>query len=289
MNASGNNKRVAIITGTSTGIGFDAARYLIERGWMIFGSVRNHDDAADVRRRLGERFHPLLFDVTDLPAIKRAAAGVQEQLAGSRLNGLINNAGIAVHGPLELLPFDEIRRQFEVNVLGVIAVIQAFIPLLLEPGGRIINVSSVSGQIAYPFFGPYAGSKFALEAISDSLRRELMVRGVDVIVIEPGSVQTPIWEKAENDKVSDRFSESIYGSSLHKLEETIRKTADRGMPVELVSRTIFKALTTRAPRPRYALPNSWFLRWFAPRYLPSRLVDHVIGYRLGLHRKDQIE
>ncbi len=282
-------KPIALITGTSTGIGLDAARYLIERGWLVFGSVRRPADGEAVRGQLGAAFRPVLFDVTDHEAINRAAGQIGEETGGRPLQALINNAGIAVNGPLESLPMADLRRQMEVNFFGVIAVTQAFIPLLAQPGGRIINMSSVSGQIGFPFFGPYAGSKFALEGISDVLRRELTARGIHVIVIEPGSVETPIWSKGEEVEAIVGRSAPVYSRALHRLAASIQNTVARAMPVERVSETIYRALTSPAPRARYALPNRWLTGWFAPRYLPTRWIDRQITRSLGLIPSDHAD
>ncbi|MDJ0751962.1 MAG: SDR family oxidoreductase [Ardenticatenaceae bacterium] len=271
-----------LITGTSSGIGYDASRYLIASGYRVFGSLRKAADGERVRQELGEQFNPLIFDVTDEAAIRQAAETVKERLKGQPLHGLVNNAGIAVAGPLEHLPLADLRQQFEVNTIGVVGVTQAFLPLLAQPGGRIINISSVSGKIAFPFFGPYAGSKFALEAISASWRRELLLRGIDVIIIGPGSVKTPIWEKAAEHNVPSRYQDTIYREALEALGETVTQSAASGMPVEIISKTILKALTVKRPKTRYALPNSWLSGWLAPLYLPARLIDRVVGKSLKL-------
>jgi NAD(P)-dependent dehydrogenase (short-subunit alcohol dehydrogenase family) len=192
-----------VITGVSTGIGWGVTKLLIERGCRVFGSVRREEDAERLRREFGEPFIPLFFDVTQEEKVHAAAEQVRAQLNGETLFGLINNAGIAVGGPLMHLPTDEFRHQLEVNLVGVLIVTKAFLPLLGADRslrgrpGRILNISSVSGKIGYPFMGPYAASKHGLEGFSESLRRELMLYGIDVIIIGPGSVATAIWDKAE--------------------------------------------------------------------------------------------
>ncbi|MBA4210573.1 MAG: oxidoreductase, partial [Parvibaculum sp.] len=197
-----------VVTGVSTGIGNAAARVLAKKGFRVFGSVRKEADAAALKKDLGESFVPLVFDVTDEAGVARAAAEVRAALGGEKLAGLVNNAGIAVSGPLIDLDPDEFRKQMEVNVTGPFLVTQAFAPLLGtdralkgEPG-RIVNISSVAGIRAMPFLGPYAASKFALEGFSEALRRELMMFGIDVVVIGPGPVKTAIWDKAEEIDIS---------------------------------------------------------------------------------------
>ena len=196
-------KRAVVITGASTGIGEACVRLLVERDFLVFGSVRTAADAERLKAQFGENYAPLFFDVTDGDAVARAAVAVEDRLQGGTLAGLVNNAGMAVAGPLLHVPVEELRRQLEVNVIGQIRVTQAFAPLLGarasqgEPPGRIVNMSSVAGRMVGPLMGPYSASKFALEAMSDALRRELAVYGIAVVVIEPGMIATPIWDKAE--------------------------------------------------------------------------------------------
>jgi len=185
-----------VVTGASTGIGKSTAKVLLDHGFMVFGSVRKEADGAGLRAEFGENFSPLIFDVTDEDAIRAGAASVADALGQNTLAGLVNNAGIAVAGPLEHVPIEQFRYQIEVNVLGVFSVTQAFLPLLgtdrTRQGtpGRIVNISSVAGKMAAPFIGPYAASKHALEGMSASLRRELMIYGIDVVIIGPGAVAT---------------------------------------------------------------------------------------------------
>lgn len=279
-----------VITGVSSGIGYAAALELAGRGYHVFGSVRREGDAARLQAALGERFTPLLFDVTDADAIGRAAEQVATALGSGGLAGLVNNAGIAVSGPLMHVRPDDVRRQFEVNVVGVVAVTQAFLPLLGarpnpgHPPGRIVNVGSVSGRIAYPFIGPYAASKHALEALSDSLRRELLLFGVDVILIEPGSVVTPIWDKAEQEDYS-HYMDTAYGPILRRFSKAAVRRGRNGMPVERVARTIAAALEHPRPRARYPLINHRISGWWLPRFLPARWFDRIVARMLGVGTK----
>ncbi len=284
-----------VITGVSSGIGYAAAEEFVRRGYRVFGSVRNVEDGVRMAAALGERFSALLFDVTDAPAIARAATQVEEALspfaAGENgLTGLINNAGISIGGPAMHLPVDAFRRQFEVNLFGVIRVTQAFLPLLgarhdsPHPPGRIVNISSVSGKIAYPFLAPYAASKYALEAFSDSLRRELMLYGVDVIVVEPGAVKTPIWEKAQQQFLA-YDDETDYDSHLVHMQHITAKSERTAMPVAQVTKVLIKAIEERSPRARYALPNGRVTGWWLPRFAPTRWFDRRIAKRLNLQPK----
>lgn len=268
-----------VVTGASTGIGYDACRYLISKGFSVFGSVRKAADGERLQAKLGDNFTPLQFDVTDYEAIDAAAEQVSLRIGGSGLYGLVNNAGIAVAGPLTEMTMDEFKWQFEVNLFGLMAVTKAFIPLLKLSGrterpGRIVNISSVSGQFSFPFFGAYAASKYGVEAISDALRRELMIYGIDVVVIGPGSVKTPIWDKRGGVDES-KLKRSDYAPQVKMLEEITRQGNENGMPVEKVSETIFTALTHPSPKTRYGLYNDLTQRLI--RFFPVRLVDRQIA------------
>jgi NAD(P)-dependent dehydrogenase (short-subunit alcohol dehydrogenase family) len=281
--------KYVVITGASTGIGYDAARYLIERGFHVFGSVRKQADADRVRAELGEQFTPLLFDVTDGAAIETAVTQVSTKIGRSGLAGLVNNAGVAVAGPLMYLPLAEFRRQMEINLYGQLEVTQKFLPLLgavpnaPHPPGRIVNISSVSGKVVYPFMGPYAASKHALEAISDALRRELLIFGIDVIVIGPGSVQTPIWDKAEELDTAP-YNSTPYKEMMEGMKKVLVRQGKSGIPVEKVSEVIYEALTKEKPKVRYAIARKLLSGWLLPRYLPARIFDNVVAKRLGIKK-----
>ncbi|HSF16938.1 MAG TPA: SDR family oxidoreductase [Vicinamibacteria bacterium] len=265
--------RTVVVTGASSGIGRATARYLHEREFRVFGGVRNEADAAALRE---EGIEPLLLDVTDVESITRAA-----ERAGDEIFGLVNNAGISVAGPLELLPLSDIRRQLEVNVVGQIAVTQAFLAAIRAARGRIINMSSISGRLAPPFLGPYAMSKFALEAFSDSLRRELEPFGVEVVSIEPGAIATPIWEKSiaaaterTRNITDDRWS--LYRDIVGRMVELARTRANSATPVEEVARVVYEALTTKRPRTRYLVGRDARLRGWLAWILPDRALDWLI-------------
>lgn len=281
-----------VITGVSTGIGWATVSVLAREGVHVFASVRTGNDAQRLAAAFGDSVTPLVFDVTDRDAVGRAAAVVRDALDGRTLYGLVNNAGIAVPGPLLHLSTDEIRHQLEVNVLGQITVIQAFAPLLgvdrtlKGSPGRIVNISSISGKMARPFFGPYAASKHALEAISGSLRRELMLYGIDVIIVGPGAVVTPIWSKGKA-STRERFDDTDYAASSRAIQEFTEEMGRTGLPGERIGAVIWKALSSPRPRVRYAVVGRPILDWFIPRLLPARVVDRIIAKRLGLMPLDK--
>lgn len=279
--------RTVVVTGASTGIGLAIARVLAGRGVHVFGSVRREVDADRLRADLGPLFTPLLFDVTDVAAVQAAAPVVTEQLSGRTLWGLVNNAGIAVGGPLIHQPLDEVRRHLEVNVIGALTAVQTFAPLLGTdrsrhgPPGRIVNISSVAGRISAPFLGAYAASKRALEGLSHSLRRELMVYGIDVIIVNPGSVVTPIWDKAEGTDGS-RYAGSGYEPFLKRFLDAALKSGRAGLPPEAVGEVVWTALTATRPRTFYPVLRRRLTNWTIPLMLPARVIDRLIAKRLRM-------
>lgn len=280
--------KTVVITGVSSGIGYDAANTLIRRGYHVFGSVRRSEDAGRLQQEWGDGFTPLLFDVTDQAGIATAVAQVQSALPRPLLSALINNAGIAEPGPLMHQPLDDFRQHLEINVTGVLAVTQAFLPLLgaqlnrADPPGRIINVSSISGRIAYPFLGAYAASKHALEAMSDSLRRELLLYGIDVILIEPGTVKTPIIGKFAAQV--GRYLETDYGRLLQPLAATVAKRESSALPVERVTAVLLHALESSRPKTRYPIPRKKVTGWLLPRWLPDRWLDRLVARQLKMDK-----
>ena len=282
-------KRSVVVTGASTGIGYAVAQLLAREGFHVFAGVRRMDDADRLVEEIGDELTPLVFDVTDPQGVADAARDVGERLANTTLAGLVNNAGIATAGPLLHQPIDEFRRHLEINVVAQVAVIQAFAPLLGAdrarngPPGRIVNMSSVAGRIAAPFLGAYAASKHALEAVSDSLRRELMLYGVDVIVIEPGSVATPIWDKAENADYTPYFR-TEYKDSVSRLRAHALKEGRAGFPPERVAASVLRALVAPKPPTRIPVVPGRLKNWLLPRLLPDRALDALIGKGLGLRR-----
>jgi len=278
-----------VVTGASTGIGWGIAKVLVGKGIRVFGGVRKDADAQRLSKELGPNFVPLVFDVTDVAAVKAAADKAASMLDGTPLLGLVNNAGIAVAGPLLYLDIDEFRHQLEVNVTGQLIVTQAFAPLLI-PGttqkiapGRIVMISSVGGKNASPFVGAYNASKFALEGLSESLRRELMLLGIDVIVVAPGAVATPIWDKAEQVDVS-RYANTPFAKSLDSLRKYMLASGRKGLKPERLGRAVWTALVTAKPKTRYIVtPDK--IENFMVNTLPKRTVDRLIAGRLGLLKK----
>jgi len=278
-----------VVTGASTGIGWGCVKVLTQRGFHVFGSVRKQADADRLSKEFGASFTPLIFDVTDQVAVAAGARAVQAALKGATLAGLVNNAGIANPGPLLHIGIDDFRQQLEVNVTGQLIVTQAFAPLLgASPGtktsapGRIAMMSSVGGKVASPFVGPYNTSKFALEGLSEALRRELMIYGVDVIVIAPGAIATPIWDKADAIDVS-RYANTPYAQALDRVKRYMVELGRKGFPPERIGETVHTALTTASPKTRYVVTPEPFTNWMS-RNLPKRMVDKTVAKRLGLNR-----
>jgi NAD(P)-dependent dehydrogenase (short-subunit alcohol dehydrogenase family) len=278
--------RSVVITGASTGIGWATAKLLLERGFRVFGSVRKQADADRLTSEFGANFTPLLFDVTDEAAVLAAAREVRAALDGETLAGLINNAGIAVAGPVLELSADQFRRQLDVNVIGPIIATQAFGPLLGSdpslkgPRGKIVMISSVAGKNGNPLMSAYAASKFAIEGLSESLRREMMLFGIDVIIIAPGAVKTPIWGKAEEVDVS-AYQNSPFFPALQKIRQFMLQLGENGLPAETIAAAIADALTSANPKVRYQIAPDQ-LRHLMTAILPKRMVDKIIAKRLGL-------
>lgn len=275
-----------VVTGVSTGIGWGITKVLIQHGFRVFGSVRKTQDAERLSKEFGAGFVPLLFDVTDEEGVQAAAQQVREQLNRETLFGLVNNAGIAVPGPLMYLPTDDFRHQLEVNLVSILIVTKAFLPLLGSDcslqgkPGRIINISSVGGKAGGPFLGAYAASKHALEGFSESLRRELMLYGIDVIIIGPGSVATPIWDKAEKADIS-MYAHTEYAEAARRLQKYMIEDGRKGYPPEKVGEVVRDALTASKPRVRYAVVPGNFLSRLIPVLLPKRVLDRIIARNLG--------
>jgi NAD(P)-dependent dehydrogenase (short-subunit alcohol dehydrogenase family) len=269
-----------LVTGASTGIGAACALRLAAKGIRVFAGVRNESDGASLRQRASDTLTPVLIDVTSPDAIALARGTIGDLVGGEGLAGLVNNAGVYFGGPLEFCSVDEVRREFDVNVFGAIAVTQAFLPLLRAARGRIVNVSSISGRIALPFAGPYAASKFALEALSDSLRVELRPWGIRVALVEPGAVDTPIQDKvlATLRKAREAFppeAHELYGPVFGLAEREER----RGIPAERVAEVVEHALFARRPRRRYLVGADARLGSVVRR-LPVGLRDWLIARQL---------
>jgi NAD(P)-dependent dehydrogenase (short-subunit alcohol dehydrogenase family) len=277
-----------VITGASTGIGWATAKLLLDRGFRVFGSVRKQADADRLKGEFGANFIPLLFDVTDEAAVLAAAREVRAALGGETLFGLVNNAGIAVAGPVLELAADEFRRQMDVNVIGPIIATQAFGPLLGADSslkgkpGRIVMISSVAGKNGNPLMSAYSASKHAIEGLSEGLRREMMLFGIDVIIVAPGAVKTPIWAKADEVDIST-YQNSPFLPALERIRKFILKLGENGLPPENIAERIFHALTAASPKVRYQItPDP--MRHLITAVLPKRTVDKIIAKRLGLMR-----
>ena len=278
-----------VITGASSGIGAACARYLDGLGFSVWAGVRRREDGEALARSTSDRVHALMLDVTDPASIAAASRTLAETLPESGLAGLVNNAGISIAGPLELLPLAEVRTQFEVNVIGALAVTQAFLPLLRRARGRIINISSIAGLAATPFLGAYCGSKFALEAMSDALRLELAPWGIAVSLVEPGAVQSQIWERATMSATRTLGgvapeSLALYAQPLSRMQEVMAGAAARAIPADEVARVVARALTVACPRTRYLVGKDARLRAALKWLLPDGAQDRLLAWFLGLSR-----
>jgi NAD(P)-dependent dehydrogenase (short-subunit alcohol dehydrogenase family) len=282
--------RAALVTGASTGIGRATALLLARDGYTVFAGVRREQDGDAVRTEAqgapGD-LEPLLLDVTDPDAIAAAVVAIRDETRGRGIDALVNNAGSAHTGPLEFVELDDVRRQFEVNLIGQLAVTQAMLPMLRQTRGRIVNVTSIGGLVATPFYGPYAASKFALEAFSDCLRTELKPWGIRTIAIEPGSIATEIWNSGQ--AIADEARESmppeaeaLYGKALDAVIRISAETGARGIPPEEAARVIHKAITARRPRARYLVGRDAHGMKHLSRLLPDRVWDAIIRRALRL-------
>ncbi len=276
-----------VVTGVSTGIGRGAVSVLVNKGWHVFGSVRREADAASLRQDFGDAFTPLVFDVEDNDAILTAGETVRSHLAGRTLNGLVNNAGASFSDPLLVQSVADFRKQIEINLVGVFAVTRAFAPLLgADPTlagakGRIVNISSVGGKMGPPFLGAYSAAKHGVEGFSESLRRELQLVGIDVIIVGPGAVVTEIWDKAEAMPL-DHLAGTIWERPAKAFRDYMISNGRQGLTPEDVGEVISKALTVSKPRTRYAALKGEFLNSTLPALLPKRMVDRILGRQLGL-------
>jgi NAD(P)-dependent dehydrogenase (short-subunit alcohol dehydrogenase family) len=274
-----------LITGVSSGIGQAAASAFAAQGYRVFGTVRSAADASRLTALLGDRFQPLIVDLTDDKTVERAAAAVKDAIGGGGLAGLINNAGIALPGPLADQPLDDIRRMFQVNFFGLVAMTRACLPLLgmrKDPPptpGKVINISSGAGKLSIPFLAAYTATKHAVEGMSHSLRRELLPWNIPVVVVGPGNVRTPIWTKAANENAWDHteFAE-VYKNFLRFMFEGEKK----GMAAAQIADLLVKIVETRKPKTRYAPVAQKLVNWTIPRLLPDQRLDRIIFKTLGM-------
>jgi NAD(P)-dependent dehydrogenase (short-subunit alcohol dehydrogenase family) len=288
--ASSKSKDV-VVTGVSTGIGWGTTKVLISKGFRVFGSVRKPADAERLQREFGDGFVPVIMDITDADAVHQAAQKVGSMIGDKNLVGLVNNAGIVVSGPLLHLRPSEYRRQLEVNMVSPLVVIQAFAPLLgtdkkrQGPAGRIVNITSSVAKIAIPLLGAYSASKFGLEGMSDALRRELMLFGIDVVIIEPGTVNTAIYDKGEIEDLSE-FKQTEYWEAVQNFQKFIVSEArTNGLSPERLGEAIHVALSTAKPKARYAVIPQRFKNWTLPRLLPVRMLDAAVAKQMKLTKR----
>jgi len=286
-NAVAINKNV-VVTGVSTGIGWGTTKVLVAKGFRVFGSVRKEADADRLQREFGNGFVPLLMDITDADAVHEAARKVGSMIGDRNLVGLVNNAGIVVSGPLLYLRPSEYRRQLEVNMISPLVVIQAFAPLLgtdkkkQGPAGRVVNISSSGAKVAIPLLGAYSASKFGLEGMSDALRRELMLFGIEVVIIEPGAVNTAMYDKGEKEDLSE-FKQTEYWEAVQNFQKyVVTEARTHGLSPERLGEAVHVALTATKPKARYAVVPQRFKNWTLPRLLPVRMVDAFFAKQLGL-------
>lgn len=273
-----------LITGASTGIGNAIMHSLIQRGYKVIGTVRSEKDKEKIKAEIGSNGYSIIMDVTNEEQVKASVKEVEAILAGKGLGGLINNAGIAVGGPLSEMPMNEIRAHFDVNVFGLLNVTRAYLPLLgmrdkhNNLPGRIVNISSIGGAVAAPFLGAYTGSKFAVEGISQTLRRELLLYGIDVIVIAPGNVITPIWDKGVK---PEPYKNSPYYPYIEKFAAYVLQDYPKGYTSEEMGEFVAKAFTARKPKAHYVFAKDALLKYWIPKLVPTRWVDRAIGKQIG--------
>ncbi len=285
MTASSEIEEIAIVTGASTGIGAATARELARRGFHVLAGVRRDRDADAIR---GPGIEPLIIDITIPDHVQALATRVHRDPQGRAVRALVNNAAVQANVPIEAFPIEEWRNMFEVNLFGQVAVTQALLPALIRSKGRVVNISSVGGKVAMATYGPYAGTKFALEAVSDSLRRELAPSGVQVVVVEPGAVRTEMLGRAiatAQEVVSAMTPEQSqrYGGLVQAVNTQAVSSTKSGLPAEAAAKVIAKAVTARKPRTRYTVGRDAAVITRLARLLPDRTLDRVLAAALRPH------
>lgn len=278
-----------LVTGASSGIGQACAIHLDRIGWRVLAGIRRPEAIEALHAVASARLQPVILDVTDPASIEAAGAAIRDAVGDRGLQGLVNNAGIAVAGIAEFLPMERLREQFEVNFFGQVAVTQALLPLLRAGNGRVVNMSSISGRHAAPFFSAYAASKHALEAWSDSLRQELAMWGLPVAIIEPGAIDTPIWESGEARarRIVEEMPEagrSLYAAAVTAGLDTTRRAGRRGIPAQRVAEVVEHALTAPSPRARYVVGRDAWIQAIAKRLLPDTWLDRLTRRAMRLPR-----
>ena len=287
-NESGRRGAV-VVTGASTGIGRACALRLDRLGFQVFAGVRKDADGKALKKKARGNLTPMRLDITNDAAIIAAAETVGNAVGEEGLLGLVNNAGIAVPGPLEFLPLGDLRSQMEVNVIGQVAVTQAFLPLLRKGTGRIVNIGSIGGRMATPFLGAYNASKFAMEALTDSLRMELKPWGISVSIIEPGSIDTRLWEKGQNagDVLLGKMpphGRELYDPAVDAVRQAAEKSAQGAIPPSAVAKAVVHALTAERPKTRYVVGTNARIQAVVARLVPDGMKDWLVAREMGLSR-----
>jgi NAD(P)-dependent dehydrogenase (short-subunit alcohol dehydrogenase family) len=287
QNGHSPTKGAIVVTGASTGIGRSCALRLDRLGFQVFAGVRREADGRALKKKAKGSLTPIRLDITNDASIAAAAEAVADATSEEGLAGLVNNAGIAVPGPLEFLPIADLRTQMEVNVIGQIAVTQAFLPSLRKGQGRIVNIGSISGRMAAPFIGAYNASKFAMEALTDSLRMELKPWGISVALIEPGSIDTPLWEKGQSAgdallKKLPPHGRELYDPVVDTVKNNAQKAAQGARPPSLVAKAVVHALTAERPKTRYVVGTNARIQAVVARLAPDSMKDWLVTRELGL-------
>jgi NAD(P)-dependent dehydrogenase (short-subunit alcohol dehydrogenase family) len=280
-------QRTVVITGASTGIGEACALLLDQLGFSVFAGVRKDIDVQKLKQKASQKLIPIFLDVTNAESIAFAVETLTNAVGSDGIAGLVNNAGIAVPGPLELVPIAKFQQQMEVNVTGQLAVTQAFLGLLRQGHGRIVNMGSISGRSAAPLLGAYNASKFALEALTDVLRMELRPWGISVSIIEPGAIATPIWDKSltQADIAQQNLPDSahhLYGDTMNAVRKRVGIIASKGISADIVAQTVVHALTAKQPKTRYLVGQDAKIAAVLKRFLPDKVYDRLMLYSMGL-------
>jgi short-subunit dehydrogenase len=284
--------RTVLVTGVSTGIGKSITESLIQNKFHVIGSVRKEEDSIYLKKKYSKQFDTVIFDVRDEKAIKNAKDKINSILEknNSYLCSIINNSGIALGGPVQYLDLEIFKKQFDVNFFGLISVTKIFLDLLIKSNkyplkNKIINIGSISGKRSYPFVAPYTSSKFALEGFTDSLRRELMIHDIDVVLVQPGPIKTEIWNKVP-DIEQNPFLNTEYGASIRKFASNYIKMGNKGFRPDIIGNRIVKILQTNKPKTRYVITPNKLINYLIPGFLPDRWVDRITAKILGLHKNN---
>ncbi len=283
----GNESGAVVVTGASSGIGRATALLLDKKGYRVFAGVRKQADAKSLAEDGSDRLTPITIDVTKERSIKSAKDEVEQAVGNEGLVGLVNNAGVGDGGPVETMDLDILRNVLEVNLVGQVAVTQAFLPMIREAPGTIVFIASIGGRIASPFMSPYNTSKFAVEALGESLRQELAPWGIDVVVVEPGSIDTPIWSKGA-ETIEDQFSKMppstkrLYGKQLKRMDEVLTETASRGISPKKVAKVIHTAISSENPKHRYLVGRDAKIAARLKGTLPDRTFKKLIDRQVKM-------